>query len=96
MSVAGGKTPVLCGRDIRKTFRRDTGEVVQALAGVSLAAGQGTLTALVGPDGTGKSTIQSPLRPRKGARAATVPVRPTSTTTPKETSSGSARFRPSR
>jgi ABC-2 type transport system ATP-binding protein len=57
MSAAGEKTPVLCGRDIRKTFRRDTGEVVQALAGVSLAAGHGTLTALVGPDGAGKTTL---------------------------------------
>jgi ABC-2 type transport system ATP-binding protein len=57
MSAAGEKTPVLCGRDIRKTFRRDTGEVVQALAGVSLAAGHGTLTALVGPDGAGKTTF---------------------------------------
>jgi hypothetical protein len=31
MSPAGGHTPVLCGRDIRKSFRRDTGDVVQAL-----------------------------------------------------------------
>jgi hypothetical protein len=30
MSPNGGHTPVLCGRDIRKSFRRDTGDVVPA------------------------------------------------------------------
>jgi ABC-2 type transport system ATP-binding protein len=48
---------VLLGRDIRKTFRRDTGEIVQALDGVSLEVKHGTLTALVGPDGAGKTTL---------------------------------------
>jgi pyoluteorin transport system ATP-binding protein len=57
MCAAGGNTPVLLGRDIRKMFRRDTGEVVQALDGVSLEANHGTLTALVGPDGAGKTTL---------------------------------------
>jgi ABC-2 type transport system ATP-binding protein len=57
MSAAAGNTPALLGRDIRKTFRRGRGEVVQALDGVSLAAGYGTLTALVGPDGAGKTTL---------------------------------------
>ena len=57
MSTAGENTTVLLGREIRKTFRRDTGEVVQALNGVSLEARQGTLTALVGPDGAGKTTL---------------------------------------
>ena len=41
MSAAGGNPPVLLGRDIRKTFRRDTGEVVQALDDVSLEVGRG-------------------------------------------------------
>jgi ABC-2 type transport system ATP-binding protein len=50
-------TPVLVGRDIHKTFRRDTGETVHALDGVSLQAERGTLTALVGPDGAGKTTL---------------------------------------
>jgi ABC-2 type transport system ATP-binding protein len=50
-------TPVLLARDVRKTFRRDTGEVVRALDGVSLEAGRGALTALVGPDGAGKTTL---------------------------------------
>ena len=48
---------VLIGRDIRKTFRRDTGEIVQALDAVSLEVKHGTLTALVGPDGAGKTTL---------------------------------------
>jgi ABC-2 type transport system ATP-binding protein len=49
--------PVLLGTDIRKEFRRDSGEVVRALDGVSLRAEHGTLTALVGPDGAGKTTL---------------------------------------
>jgi ABC-2 type transport system ATP-binding protein len=44
-----------CG--LRKTFRREKGELVQALDGVSLEAHQGALTALVGPDGAGKTTL---------------------------------------
>jgi len=47
----------IVGRDIRKTFRLGTGEVVRALDGVSLEARRGTLTALVGPDGAGKTTL---------------------------------------
>jgi pyoluteorin transport system ATP-binding protein len=57
MSPTAEPTPVLLGHDICKTFRRGTGEVVQALDGVSLAVGQGTLAALVGPDGAGKTTL---------------------------------------
>src|SRR6266487_7072506 len=57
MSIAKHQTAALFGRDIRKTFRRETGEVVHALDGVSLEAGHGTLTALVGPDGAGKTTL---------------------------------------
>jgi ABC-2 type transport system ATP-binding protein len=57
MNAAEGKTPILLGRDIRKAFRRGSGEVVRALDGVSLEAGRGTLTALVGPDGAGKTTL---------------------------------------
>jgi ABC-2 type transport system ATP-binding protein len=53
----GANTCAVLGRDLRKTFRRDTGEVVTALDSVSLEAGHGTLTALVGPDGAGKTTL---------------------------------------
>ena len=56
MSVTEYKK-VLFGRDIRKSFRRDGGEIVQALDGVSLEVEHGTLTALVGPDGAGKTTL---------------------------------------
>lgn len=48
---------VLIGHDIRKTFRRDSGEKVEALNGVSIEVAHGTLTALVGPDGAGKTTL---------------------------------------
>src|SRR5262245_18006416 len=56
MSAAGTNT-VLLGRGLRKTFQRESGEIVHALDGVSLEAAQGTLTALVGPDGAGKTTL---------------------------------------
>ena len=47
----------IAGRDIAKMFRRGTGEVVHALDGVSFEARHGALTALVGPDGAGKTTL---------------------------------------
>ena len=49
--------PVLFGNTICKEFRRETGETVKALDGVSIQAEHGTLTALVGPDGAGKTTL---------------------------------------
>ncbi len=45
------------GRDIRKTFRRETGETIVALDDVPLEIRHGELTALVGPDGAGKTTL---------------------------------------
>ena len=57
MSAGGSSESVLVGRDIHKTFRRKTGELVHALDGVSLSAARHTLTALVGPDGAGKTTL---------------------------------------
>jgi ABC-2 type transport system ATP-binding protein len=47
----------LVGHALKKTFRRATGEVVNALDDVSLEAGYAALTALVGPDGAGKTTL---------------------------------------
>ena len=47
----------IVGRDIRKEFRRETGEVVAALGDIGLDVRHGTLTALVGPDGAGKTTL---------------------------------------
>jgi len=60
MTVISGESdrpPVLVGRNIDKTFHRDTGEVVRALVDVSVEARAGKLTALVGPDGAGKTTL---------------------------------------
>jgi pyoluteorin transport system ATP-binding protein len=57
MNTDAQNTLALRGRDIRKTFRRATGEIINALDGVSLDVAHGTLTALVGPDGAGKTTL---------------------------------------
>ncbi|HYA27209.1 MAG TPA: ATP-binding cassette domain-containing protein, partial [Acidobacteriota bacterium] len=47
----------MSGRGIEKIFRRDSDQVVRALDGVSVEVPRGTLTALVGPDGAGKTTL---------------------------------------
>jgi ABC-2 type transport system ATP-binding protein len=47
----------IVGYDLRKQFRRETGETVVALDDVSLGVRHGGLTALVGPDGAGKTTL---------------------------------------
>jgi ABC-2 type transport system ATP-binding protein len=47
----------IAGKDLRKVFKRETGEMVAALDGVSLSVPHGALTALVGPDGAGKTTL---------------------------------------
>jgi len=62
--TAGTGNPVVDGRDVRKVFRRNTGETVTALDGISVRAGHGTLTALVGPDGAGKTTFLRGQRKR--------------------------------
>jgi len=56
MTAAPASMPI-AAHDIGKTFRRESGEVVRALDGVSLEARPATLTALVGPDGAGKTTF---------------------------------------
>ena len=45
------------GRNLRKQFRRETGEIVRALDDVSIEVRHGGLAALVGPDGAGKTTL---------------------------------------
>ena len=50
-------TPIVEAAGLRKTFHdRDIGDVT-AIDGLSLCVGQGELTALVGPDGAGKTTL---------------------------------------
>src|SRR6202165_794249 len=48
---------VLVTRDLHKRFQPPRLPAVQALDGVSLEAPRGMLTALVGPDGAGKTTL---------------------------------------
>ena len=58
MSESGKPAPlVLDGRGLKRDFKRNTGEIVHALDDVSFRAERGTLTALVGPDGAGKTTL---------------------------------------
>jgi ABC-2 type transport system ATP-binding protein len=49
--------PALVAQHLRKAFRRKDEATVQALDGVSFEARYGELTALVGPDGAGKTTL---------------------------------------
>ena len=49
--------PVIIGRGLRKSFRSQAKAIIQALDDVSFEATRGTLTALVGPDGAGKTTL---------------------------------------
>ncbi|MCC2641735.1 MAG: transporter ATP-binding protein [Nitrospira sp.] len=54
---ASAPASLVTARNIHKTFRRNTGEIVHALDGVSFEGKAGTLTALIGPDGAGKTTL---------------------------------------
>jgi ABC-2 type transport system ATP-binding protein len=56
-SPAQANGPPLVGRGLHKTFRRQNKEIVKALDDVSLEIAPGTLAALVGPDGAGKTTL---------------------------------------
>jgi len=49
--------PRVRAHDLHKQFKRDNGELVNALQGASFEARHATLTALVGPDGAGKTTL---------------------------------------
>ncbi len=57
MSVAALDPPAMVAQDLRKEFQREGEGMGRALDGVSFEAGHGELTALVGPDGAGKTTL---------------------------------------
>ena len=50
-------TPAIVAEALRKTFQRPGQTAVQAVDGVSMAVREGELTALVGPDGAGKTSL---------------------------------------
>ncbi|MDR0378569.1 MAG: ATP-binding cassette domain-containing protein [Candidatus Accumulibacter sp.] len=52
-----GKAQAVEIRRVHKSFRRATGETIEALDEVSFTAQRNTLTALIGPDGGGKTTL---------------------------------------
>lgn len=55
--TASAAGPVIEGRALNKRFRNAAKESVRALDDVSFKVAAGTLTALVGPDGAGKTTL---------------------------------------
>jgi ABC-2 type transport system ATP-binding protein len=57
MNGEGKNDVALTAQNVCKTFVRESGETVAALRDVSLTVDHGTLTALVGPDGAGKTTL---------------------------------------
>ena len=54
MTKPGG---IVVAQGLCKTFRRAGGAPVRAVDGVSMAVRSGELTALVGPDGAGKTSL---------------------------------------
>ncbi|HWO42823.1 MAG TPA: ATP-binding cassette domain-containing protein [Candidatus Eisenbacteria bacterium] len=48
---------IVNARNVSKCFRREHGAIVRALDDVSVSVPAGSLTALVGPDGAGKTTL---------------------------------------
>src|SRR6185369_15634960 len=51
------RSPILRGRNLTKLFANEIGGTVHALDDVSFEIPHGTLSALVGPDGAGKTTL---------------------------------------
>jgi len=51
------RSPILRGRNLSKLFANEIGGTVHALDDVSFEIPHGTLSALVGPDGAGKTTL---------------------------------------
>jgi ABC-2 type transport system ATP-binding protein len=52
-----GHEPVLRAKQLHKQFKRQRGDIIHALDGVSFSVTSAQLTALVGPDGAGKTTL---------------------------------------
>jgi ABC-2 type transport system ATP-binding protein len=71
---AARDAPAVVAQDLRKQFQRDGGGTVRALDGVSFEAIPGELTALVGPDGAGKTTLMRLAAGLLGADAGSLKV----------------------
>ncbi len=69
-SPVAARGPALRAESLHFTFRRKREPAVEALAGVSFEIRHGTLSALIGPDGAGKTTLMrlaaALLRPESG------------------------------
>jgi ABC-2 type transport system ATP-binding protein len=57
MAAAPARPPVIRGSALHKRFRTHAKDIVQALDDVSFEVAPASLTALVGPDGAGKTTL---------------------------------------
>ncbi len=74
-SSAALVAPAIIGSKIHKKFPRDKGEAIKALENVSFEVRRGALTALVGPDGAGKTTLMRLAAPSGPTNAVSAPRR---------------------